>query len=196
MVPFKVVEETSEDDSQKNKALPLLKGIKEGMKLKLQELAMALAVPPRPTDDSTHSQMKACDQFGSGFVFWDNRIITWLGSDQGLLMRFWRCGETTLEGRILLWPISEPWLKTLGWGKRSLMNLHQTKDWWPWEIQCEGSTIGEKFHNANETTNGVAMDFGFQFRYPLVSPCWRGNRPSVDGIVEDCNQPGHGEGSE
>lgn len=54
---------------QKNRALLRLKGIKDGTKLKLQDIAMAIVIASRFVVDSTQSKTSALHQMGVSLLF-------------------------------------------------------------------------------------------------------------------------------
>lgn len=61
---------------QKNRALPSPKGVRDGRKLKLQALAIALAVASRLKGDSTQSRMIALAQTLSELVSGGRHWVT------------------------------------------------------------------------------------------------------------------------
>lgn len=80
MIPFLVANVTSSVELQKNITLSSLKGMTEGIKLKLQILAMAMAVASMPFRGSIQSQMTAFFQLSSSCLTPDIRLIVFLGS--------------------------------------------------------------------------------------------------------------------
>lgn len=101
MVPLLVAVVDSEMELQKNRAISYAERDQEGTKLKLQDLAMAIAVASRSFVGSTKSQMTTFLQPGTALLFSVSKQRVLLGSDQGLSL--WICLwlEADWEGKFI-----------------------------------------------------------------------------------------------
>lgn len=87
MVPFLVANMASVMELQKYRIFATLKGIMEGTKLKLQDLAIIIAVASRSFVGSTQPQMTTFVQISAGLLFSMSKRRVLVGSEQGLSLR-------------------------------------------------------------------------------------------------------------
>lgn len=86
MIPLLAASVYSSVDLQKNIVLSSLNGMREGTKLKLQILAMAIAVASTFFGGSIQSQTIAFFQLGSCCLTPNMRFVVALGSNHGLCL--------------------------------------------------------------------------------------------------------------